>query len=394
MSPVYNRIDIKGYRVLASERQDQLYIHLAPSRRVKVACPCCGGVRLHSKEKYSRKARHLDYLGIPCMLIIHCRRYFCRPCNRTFVQPLPGLRPGRHSTEPYRERVYRHHHEGICASSMMAKMERIGAATVGRIYTQFTARKAAERLSLQCPTVLGIDEHTLHKGQRFATTFCDLKNHRVFDVVKGRREADMIAFLSSLQGRERVRVVCIDLSNTYRALVRRWFPNAKIVADRFHVIRVVTHHFMKLCRAIAPEIKNKIGSLAILRKNPSRLLGNQKLRLAQLFAAYPAFEPLYDQMHRLRELLNIKHQTRRHCKPLVRQLIDFIDRLNASGLEPLSSLAHTLRSWAEPIACMWRFSRNNGITEGFHRKMKLIQRRAYGFRNFENYRIRVIAQCG
>ncbi len=46
------------------------------------------------------------------------------------------------------------------------------------------------------------------------------------------------------------------------------------------------------------------------------------------------------------------------------------------------------------IACMWRFTKNNGITEGFHRKMKLIQRRAYGFRNFNNYRLRVIAQCG
>ena len=43
---------------------------------------------------------------------------------------------------------------------------------------------------------------------------------------------------------------------------------------------------------------------------------------------------------------------------------------------------------------MWRFTKNNGITEGFHRKMKLIQRRAYGFRNFCNYRLRMIAQCG
>ncbi len=43
---------------------------------------------------------------------------------------------------------------------------------------------------------------------------------------------------------------------------------------------------------------------------------------------------------------------------------------------------------------MWRFTKNNCITEGFHRKMKLIQRRAYGFRNFENYRLRVIAACG
>ncbi|MGB0992354.1 MAG: transposase, partial [Akkermansiaceae bacterium] len=48
----------------------------------------------------------------------------------------------------------------------------------------------------------------------------------------------------------------------------------------------------------------------------------------------------------------------------------------------------------EAIVCMWRFSKSNGITEGFHRKMKLIQRRAYGFKNFENYRLRVIAECG
>ena len=46
------------------------------------------------------------------------------------------------------------------------------------------------------------------------------------------------------------------------------------------------------------------------------------------------------------------------------------------------------------IAAMWRFRKSNSITEGFHRKMKLIQRRAYGFRNFNNYRLRVIAQCG
>jgi hypothetical protein len=45
------------------------------------------------------------------------------------------------------------------------------------------------------------------------------------------------------------------------------------------------------------------------------------------------------------------------------------------------------------IACMWRFTRNNGITEGFHNKMELITRQAYGFRNFENYRIRVKVLC-
>ena len=75
-------------------------------------------------------------------------------------------------------------------------------------------------------------------------------------------------------------------------------------------------------------------------------------------------------------------------------LLYSIEQLRQSGFAALVTLAHTLASWSEEIACMWRFTKNNAITEGFHRKMKLIQRRAYGFRNFQNYRLRVIAQCG
>jgi len=265
------------------------------------------------KGKYLRKAAHLSSFGEPSRLLIHTRRFRCLDCRQTFVPALPGVRPGRHSTEPFREDVYRRHHDGVCASAL-ARAFHLGAATVERIYHQFTARKARERLSLQCPVVLGIDEHTLHKGTRFATTFADLKNHR--------------------------------------------------------------------------------GSLAVLRMRPSRLSAAQKLRLGELFKIYPSFEPLYDHMQALCCLLNRKHQTKRHCRPLTRQLLGFVEALAASRFEPLVTLANTLRSWAEPIACMWRFTKNNGITEGFHRKMKLIQRRAYGFRNFENYRLRVIAQCG
>jgi len=392
MSLTLKQIGIKGYRLLTLHWSQTLDVHVALDAEPST-CLCCGGVRLRSKGTYLRKAQHLSSFGEPARLLIHTRRFRCLDCRHTFIPALPGVRPGRHSTEPFREDVYRRHHDGVCASAL-ARAFHLGAATVERIYHQFTARKARERLSLQCPSVLGIDEHTLHKGTRFATTFADLKNHKVFDVLPGRSPKQLHAFMTALQGRERVRVVCIDLSSPYRALIRRWFPNARIVADRFHVIRLVIHHFMILARQIAPDIKNHRGSLAVLRMRPSRLSPAQKLRLHELFKTYPAFEPLYDQMQALCCLLNRKHQTKRHCRPLTRQLLGFIDRLATSCFEPLVTLANTLRSWEEPIACMWRFTKNNGITEGFHRKMKLIQRRAYGFRNFENYRLRVIAQCG
>ena len=109
---------------------------------------------------------------------------------------------------------------------------------------------------------------------------------------------------------------------------------------------------------------------------------------------FSARNTIYDKMPELWELLRLKHQTARACRGHIRHLIALIDELRLSAFEPLVRLAKTLHSWRDALVTMWRFTKNNGITEGFHRKMKLIQRRAYGFRNFYNYRLRVIAQCG
>lgn len=392
MSPTSHWIGIKGYRVIQPGIKPPLQVEVEPHERPE-CCEHCGARHLHSKGRYRREVKHLRSFGAPVRLVIACRRFQCLECRRSFVQPLPGIRPGRHSSEPLRERIYHLHDDGVCGSRLARTMA-MGSATIERIYHQFTRRKARERRAIQCPVVLGIDEHTLHKGCRFATTFCNLQRHKVFDVVEGKSPQELEPFLASLQGRDRVRVICIDMSSTYRALIRRYFPKARIVADRFHVVRIVLHHFMELFRSIAPELKNHRGYLATLRKHPERLTDRQQERRSELFAKHPSFIPLYQQMNKLCNLLRQKHHTKSRCRPLAKSLLQTIRELAESGFAPLATLAKTLSSWREEIACMWRFTKNNGITEGFHRKMKLIQRRAYGFRNFNNYRLRVIAQCG
>jgi transposase len=276
----------------------------------------------------------------------------------------------------------------------MGRLKKVAPSTVSRIYSQFTERKARERLSLDCPLILGIDEHTLHKKKQFATTFCDLGNRRVFDIVEGKSASDLEGFLSRLNGREKVRMVCIDLCSAFRSLVRRYFPNAILVADRFHVVRLVLHHFIQLARELAPEAFVRRGIAGLLRKAPEKLAASEKERLEAVFKKHPVLRLVHTEMHEFRELLNQKHQTVAQAKKLIPRLLSHIKRYKAEKFAPMQTLAKTLQSWRGEIAAMWRFTKNNGITEGFHRKMKLIQRRAYGFRNFENYRLRVIAACG
>ncbi len=78
---------------------------------------------------------------------------------------------------------------------------------------------------------------------------------------------------------------------------------------------------------------------------------------------------------------------------LAPRLLKAIAQLREAGLAPLVQLGNTLHWWKDEIATMWRFTRNNGITEGFHTKMEVLQRQAYGFRNFGNYRLRVTVLC-
>jgi transposase len=111
------------------------------------------------------------------------------------------------------------------------KRQQIGSATVERWFQDFLQRELAERRGAPCPRILGIDEHFFSKKDGFATTFCDLRHHTIFDVVLGRSEAALEDYLAKLPGKDRVRIVCMDLASVYRSIVRKQFPKAKIVAD-------------------------------------------------------------------------------------------------------------------------------------------------------------------
>jgi len=102
---------------------------------------------------------------------------------------------------------------------------------------------------------------------------------------------------------------------------------------------------------------------------------------------------VYDFKQKLCRLLLMKNQTKRQCRRLIGLFLAYIEQLKCSGFESLKTLGQTLWNWQEEIACMWRFTKSNGITEGFHTKMEMISRRAFGFKNFENYRLRVKALC-
>jgi len=278
--------------------------------------------------------------------------------------------------------------------SRLGRREDLGAATVDRYFRRGLQRQFQQWHPPRCPPVLGIDEHFFTRRNGYATTLCDLRHRKVYDVVLGRTEAALEAYLARLEGKTEVRVVCMDLASGYRSLVRKHFPNARIVADRFHVIRIINHHFLACWKELDPTGSRNRSLLSLMRRHRHNLTPEQQLRLAAYLAAHPALDLIYRFKQRLCYLLLKKHRTRRQCQPLARRFLSAVYQLRQAGLPHLVALGDTLYAWRQEIASMWRFTRNNGITEGFHNKMELISRQAYGFRNFQNYRLRVKVLCG
>jgi transposase len=355
-------------------------------------CPHCEGEQLRLRDRRLRRPRHESWGARHCRLELESRKWLCLSCRRSFWQRFPGILPRLRASEPFRRSVCQKHYDGI-SRSRLGQRERISGATVERWFGDYLRRLAAERASPVCPPILGIDEHFFTRKLGYATTFCDLRNHSVYDVVAGRSEQALEAWLGKLEGKDRVRVVCMDLASVYRSLVRKHFPHARIVADRFHVIRIINHHFLACWKELDPVGAKHRGLLSLMRRHRHNLKPEQHTKLSAYLQKNSVLELVYRFKQKLCYLLLQKGLNQGRCRKLAPKLLRMIALLRQSQLATMVQLGNTLHAWRDEIATMWRFTRNNAITEGFHTKMEVLQRQAYGFRNFNNYRLRVKVLC-
>jgi len=357
-----------------------------------LVCPSCGTMALRKKDQKERRIRHISIGKRAMVLILKTIKFCCVTCKKYFWQRFQGVLPRMRNTEAFKEQIADLHHKGITAKDLGID-HGLGHATVTRWYTDYLQRKNLELSGSALPKILGIDEHFFTRRKGYATTLCNLSTHRVFDVVLGRSEASLGAFFRSCKGKENVQIAVMDLSETYRSIIRKFLPKALIVADRFHVIRVVNQHFLNAWKLIHPEGRRNIGLTKLLRQHEWNLLP-EKHRIAQQYLTHhPALKIIYEFKQELCRLLLLKRQNQQQFRRIIPKFLARINDLQTSIFPPLVTLGNTLHSWQEEILRMLRFTKTNGITEGFHNKMEMMSRRAYGFRNFKNYRMKVRVAC-
>src|SRR5262245_8758273 len=323
-----------------------------------VGCPFCGGGRLRKKDKFVRTLRHANFGNRPSWLHLQSHKFHCKDCGRYFNQRFPGVGKGRRSTEPFRRQVFLAHHHGI-SQRTLGHREQLGSATVERWYQELLEVKVRERVNDPCPRILGIDEHFFSRKAGFATTFCDLGKRKVFDVTLGRSEKALEPYLEGLSGKDRVQVVLMDLADHYRSLARKHFPKALIVADRFHVIRLVLQQFVAVWGQLDPEGRKNRGLVSLVRRHPKHLRPDQVLRLQAYLEAHTAFKAVYEFLQKLCRVLRWRSIKQKKARRLVPHFIWLVDQLKSSPFVPLQQLGKTLWASREEIVRMMRFTKTN-----------------------------------
>jgi transposase len=177
------------------------------------------------------------------------------------------------------------------------------------------------------------------------------------------------------------------MTGTYKNFIEDYFPNAKVVIDKFHVIRLI-HPAIRKYQKEATGDKRSNPIRHLLLKNRKRLKSYQKRAVTRFCKENPNVNEVYRFKERIVNFYNIKgfNQASRIFTKLT-------DDMARSEIKEIRALRNTLMKWREEILRYFQTGLTNARVEGFNRKCKLIQRTSYGLKSFENYRLRALYSC-
>jgi transposase len=387
-----NNLILRGLKLIKqsfSTKKNEIRLWVEKKSTNEV-CPKCAMV---SSSVYDH--REVNVVDEPIrdnavILKIRKRRFYCKPCRRPFTEPISGIKKSARVTERYRDYVY------ICSERFtnLSTVRKVARCSFGFVYKTYYERLKRYRIreNRAWPTTLGIDEHFFKRNKvfghrEFVTMLVDYNRHRLLEVVEGRQGGLLRASLSHLEGRERVKNVAMDLSETYRSFAREFFPNAKIIADKFHVVRLFNPMINKHRKEILGD-KRALPVRRLLLTNGNNLEPDKRLLLHKWLRQHDKLREVYfykEALHRL---------YRTHGVEKARTaLINMTDAMARSTLPEILSLRKTLLKWKNEILAYFETKITNAKTEGYNNKAKVIKRRSYGFRSFKNYRLRLLADC-
>lgn len=358
--------------------EDSICLHLQ-LKNTGINCPHCHYYTIEINQTRPVAVRDLSVFGNKVYLRVPRRQFYCPECQRYSTERLEWIDWQRRHTQRYEDKIF----ERIKGSSIekVAQEEGLSFDEIEGIFNQVSRRHVKKNWELV--DRISIDEIAMRKGHKnFKTVVGDLKRGKLIEVINGHTQESIIEKLMEqpLEVREAVQEVSIDMWGGFDKIIPQVFPNAEIVTDRFHVMKPLIKELNIIAKQVGiREWKKK----ALLLGNKEQLTAEQLEELNQLLLTSKRLTKAYYYKEEFRQIYETSQTVEEGHERFTKWL-----RLAA---QVYGQVIQTIQNHLDSI-CNYFLSRtSSGAMEGINNKIKQIKRQAYGFTNFDNFRLRLLA---
>lgn len=391
-SELYHCFGLEGYRTARTDFvSGKIVFHVESKGPPR--CACCGSESVVGRGRFEREFKALPVGAKQTEILLRGQRVACEDCGavRRMRVDFAEARVG------YIKRLEQYVLVLLRKATMkdVAELVGLGWDAVKDIQKRYLTRRY-RRPRLKDVRRIAIDEISIGKGHRYVTVVLNLANGMVLYVGDGKGAEALKPFWRRVKRCKacRLRAIAIDMSPAYISAVQSNAPEARIVFDRFHIVKLCNEMLTKLRRALYYKLLED-GSKSVLKgvrwlllKNPENLddTKDERRRLNEALELNRPLATAYYMKDELRQLWN------QPGKAAARKfLLDWMKRAEASGITLLKKFAHTLAAHKTGILAWYNDRISTGPLEGTNNKIKTMKRQAYGFRDTEFLKLKIMA---
>ena len=368
-------------------------------------CPICGTANDNSIIKYGSKASDIKILpiaGNPTILRLHKQRFYCKSCDSTFSAKSHIVEKNCFISNSVKDKITVDLTKKISEKDI-AEINNVSHSTVSKIVDNAFYQLKPNKNYL--PEHLLFDEFksTNDADGAMSFIFCDADKHEIVDFVENRQLRKLIQYFQSYskKARRSVKTICIDFYTPYIKLIKTMFPNAKIIADRFHIVQLLTRSmsitrvkFMKKLDKNSLEYKrlkkywkliqkdyNDLDSVHFYHYAHFRELVSQKT----VVDACISIDPIFAKTHKVYQLL-LSDIKRKDDELLFKHIKLYLNEVN----EQMRTSMKTILDKQNYVTNALNSRYSNGIIEGINNYIKVLKRIAFGYKSFYHFRNRIL----
>lgn len=378
-----NVLNLPSYTVTAFHENEHDYHIDAEAKLAPTSCPHCKLSSLVGFGRRKQMVKDLPMQGKRVGLYIDTKRFRCRSCTKTFYEALPDIDQNRMMTSRLAEWVGKQAIKRTFAS--IAEEVGINEKSVRSVFRDYI-NKLEKTVRFETPKWMGIDEIHLIKPRGVIT---NIQNNTIVELLPNKNKETVIKYLSQLDGRQHIQYVAMDMWLPYKDAVELVLPQAKIVIDKFHVVKMANEAMEKVRKSYRESLtpKQRRGLMHdrfVMLKRESELTDKEALLLSGWLNNYPELALAY----KLKEDFFKIYDARTKEDALAR-FIKWDIAVTHEVPDAFSDLIRAWRNWQPYILNYFDHPVTNAYTESLNSLIRVMNRLGRGY-SFEALRAKML----